>query len=91
MRDYSDFHELIVLGHTAKLTPEQIHNRFVKGGLRPDTIPPVSVIRSLGCSLVGPSCRWRKKGRMVVWQSGGAVKVPRGVFREDTKKIPPTK
>lgn len=81
MKRYEDFHELILTGYAARLTPEDIHKRFIDGGLPPDTVPPISTIRLLGCSLVGPACRWRSKGQMVGWSSGMAVKGQRDHLR----------
>lgn len=74
MRDYSDFHELILVGHAALLSPEDIHERFISGGLPPDTVPPAHAIRVLGCALIGPSCRWRAQGRMTSWSTGPMVR-----------------
>lgn len=74
MKKYKDYHDLIILGHNAHLTPKEIHERFIEGGLPPDTVPPVHTIRVLGCHLVGPGCRWHHQGRMVSWSGGGAVK-----------------
>lgn len=73
-KTYEDFHELIIYGHRARLTPEQIRQRFIAGGLAVDTLPSAQVIKSIGCSLIGPSCRWRSNGKMTAWQSGIAVK-----------------
>lgn len=73
-RNYEDFHELILTGYAANLSPEDIHARFISGGLPPDTVPPIHTIRVIGCALVGPGCRWRSQGRMTSWSSGVAVK-----------------
>lgn len=86
MTDYKDFYELIILGHQARLTPEEIRERFIIGGLPVDTLPPVRVIRTIGCNLIGPACRWRVQGKMTAW-SGGLNKAPVRGLQKSRKSV----
>lgn len=78
MSRYELFHELIIVGHGARLSPEEIHARIIADGIEANQAPPVHVIRSIGLTLIGPTCRWRAQGRMVSWSSGTAIKGQRG-------------
>ena len=87
-RDFSDFHELILLGHNARLTPEQVYTRFIDGGLDPKTVPAPTVIRVIGCSLVGPACRWRiRQGRMTAWVNGLTSKIHSNLLQKNKKSV----
>lgn len=57
---YRDFHELIVLGHNALLTPRQIFEKWIAAGLDPARIPSPGTIRHIGIHLLGANCRWNK-------------------------------
>ena len=57
MKQYEEFFELVVLGHNAQLSPEEIHRRVLEAGL--SNFPPVSVILRIGRALIGRECRWR--------------------------------
>jgi hypothetical protein len=71
-KKYSDLFELIVLGHNAHLSPQQIHQRFVDGGLRPERTPPPHVIHRIGRRLLGDNCRWLDD-RMRSWHNGVTI------------------
>ena len=66
---YKDFHELIVVGYDAHMSPREIFDSMIRNGLDPARIPSPATIRHIGINLIGAQCRWHKHP-MRAWRSG---------------------